>query len=692
MRAISYRSWLVVALAIVTCLLTTAARAATPPSSRSGQIAVSIPGDAAGPLALVPGQGGWVGEFTITNVGASSLTVSRIAVRGDEDDVRSPSHLSVRFAEGSVTSATLPPGASRIVIVSWMPDKDPRVRQAFGHVIVTSTDEQAGEVAVGFHAQLPTGLGWVGDHTLSLLVVCPLVVVLLAGVSWLAGSRDPRIVRGASVAVAVTELLLALWMYRHFTAGVTRSDGNDGFQLVERTVWLRSIGAEWYVGVDGSSVALVLLAAIVGLAGVLTAHTELRTAAYYGALALLMSGIMGVLVALDLVQFFLAWQLVLLAMVMLVGAWGQRRSEHAAAKLAAYGAIGSAAMMVAFIALSRASGRSFLVDGAPIAHTMAIPELPRTSFAARGTLLGMPLAQVTWTLLFVCVCVATPLVPLHGWLADALEQGPASAAIVIGGIVVALGPYLLVRIGLGAVPEGARWAAASLAAIGAFATAWGALCAMAQNDLRRFVAYTTIATGGACLYGIGALTADGIAGALTALFAHGLAAAMLLGVGAALEQRVRTCDVMRVGGLARETPGLAALAMVGLAVSLGAPGLVGSWGVLVTVLGGFVRHPVLAVFVAVAIVISAAAHLRIARHLLLGELDAAWRRSRYLVPLGGRLPDATPRELIAFVPLAALSLLLGLWPAPLFAPIAASARELSVTLDPTAPDVSADAR
>src|SRR5271165_4425810 len=129
-----------------------------------GRMLVSLPDGARGPLLLAPGEGGWVGEMTITNVGGEPLVVSRVAILGDEDDVRSPSHLSVRFADGSPTSATLAPGASKDLVVAWMPDRDPRVRQAFGQVIVTSTDEEAGEVAMGFRAQLPTGLGWLGAH------------------------------------------------------------------------------------------------------------------------------------------------------------------------------------------------------------------------------------------------------------------------------------------------------------------------------------------------------------------------------------------------------------------------------------------------------------------------------------------------------------------------------------------------
>src|SRR5580658_1985665 len=170
MRKSSLARALFVAVALVVSLaLATRVQAAGGQRS-TGRVALSLPGGAAGPLVLTPGQGGWVGQLTVSNVGAEPLIVSRIAVRGDEDDVRSPARIGVRFVDGAATSATLPPGASKDVVVSWMPDRDPRVRQAFGHVVITSTDERAGEVAMGFRAQLPTGLGWIGDHVLSCLV------------------------------------------------------------------------------------------------------------------------------------------------------------------------------------------------------------------------------------------------------------------------------------------------------------------------------------------------------------------------------------------------------------------------------------------------------------------------------------------------------------------------------------------
>jgi NADH-quinone oxidoreductase subunit M len=188
---------------------------------------------------------------------------------------------------------------------------------------------------------------------------------------------------------------------------------------------------------------------------------------------------------------------------------------------------------------------------------------------------------------------------------------------------------------------------------------------------------------------VGAFTSQGIAGAVAGLFAHGLAAAMLLGVAGALEERLHTCELARMGGLVGEASALAAITGVGLAASLGVPALAGFWGLLLELLGGFTRHPVLATVMAAAIVASAAAHLRVGRMMLLGRAGAARRAHTrpLLEPFGGRLPDATPRELAAFVPLGVLALLLGVWPAPLLSSIAAGVRDVSTTVEPSPPDV-----
>jgi NADH-quinone oxidoreductase subunit M len=635
----------------------------------AGRIVLSLPGGGTGPLELSPAQGGWIGTFTVTNLGAEPLAISRIALRGDERDVRSPSRLSVHFAEGPTTSATLAPGAAKDVVVAWMPDRDPRVRQAFGQIVVTSTDEDAGEVAMGFRAQLPTGLGWLGRHVLSALVALP-VLVLLAALSLRASGRpDHPAVGKIALGVASAQLLLAAWAYGWFAPGVGRADGNDGFQLVERAVWVRSIGAEWYVGVDGVSIALVLLTAIVALVAVVVAREpDRRTDAYHSALALLVAGVFAALVALDAVMLLAAWVVVGFAIVLLAGGWGGRRGADAAAKAAVYAAAGGASLLAAVVAMASASGRTFLVDGTTVAHTLAIPELGRTSFAAHAAL-GIPLAEGLWILLFITAAVMAPIVPFHGWLPDVLEEAPAGSGIVVGGASVTLGPYLLVRVGMGTVGEGAAWAGPWVATLGVIAAAYGALAAMAQPSLKRVTAFAIMAGAGMSLYGAGSLTTPGVGGAIVELFGRGIACALLLGAARALELRgVRTS--LGRPWKHRAPPAIAVALAAGLACSAAVPCTAGLWGPLLALLGGFPRHPALGLMLAGALVVLVAASVRVACSALLD-------------PQAGSpgIADASAREAAGLAPLVLLALLIGLWPAPLLGTIATGASDASAAAE-----------
>jgi NADH-quinone oxidoreductase subunit M len=665
------RRCLVLALGVAALMLV-APRFARGAPHPAGHIVLSLPGGGTGPLELNPSQGSWAGTFTVTNLGSDSLVVSRVALRGDELDVRSPPHLSVHFVDGPTTSATLAPGAAKDVVVTWMPDRDPRVRQAFGQVIVTSSDEESGEVAMGFRAQLPTGLGVLGAHVLSTLVVLPLLVMLVVVGLRLAGHPDHPIVASVALGVTLAELLLTAWLYQRFSPSVGRVDGNDGFQFVERALWVRSIGAEWYLGVDGVSVALVLLTALVASVAIAAPLApDRRTDSYYSAMALLLGGLMAAFTALDLLVLLTAWGLVLFAMVMLVGGWGSARATQAAAKTAVYGAIASVALLASVVAVSRASSRALLVDGTAVAHTLAIPELARTSFASRGSVLGVPFAAGAWALLFVAAAVISPTLPLHGWLGDALEESPSGAAMVIAGAVVALGPYLLVRVGLSAIGEAAPWAGPWVATIGVLATIYGALGALAQRTLRRFVAFASLAGSGACIFGLGTLTAQGVAGAVAILFARGVAVSLLLGVAGALEARGtrRGFDALERTALARRAPHLTLLLGVGLAVSLGIPCLAGFWGPFLVSFGGFAQHPAMTLFFAFSLVALAAGHVRVARLALSPTPDSNVSPRVF--------DDARPRELAALAPLVVLALLLGLWPVPLLSQIAKGASDAS---------------
>ncbi len=653
-----------------------------------GTIGLSVPGKDSGPVELVPKDSGYVGEFLVHNRGADPLSVSRIAIRGDDDDVRAPAKLSVRFAEGGGTAITVPPNGSRKVIVNWLPDREPRMHQVFAHVVLTSSDEGAGEIAMGVQAQIPRGLASLTEHVLSWLVFLPLIVVALAVGMHLTGQKDDRRLRHVAVGVTAAQCVIALWLYDAFNSDITRIDGNDGYQFIEHSVWIRSLGIEYFVGVDGASMPMVLLTSVLGLVGALSSFgIEARAKGFYVFYMLLLVGVMGVFVSLDFILFFCFWQLVLVPLYFLVGMWGAEKREHAAIKLFVLTLVGSTLMLLAILALYANADRTFLVDGTAVTRTFSIPELMRVAFHAKKVVLfGMPLVKVAWVCLFLSFAIVMPMFPLHRWLPDALVTSPTPVAILLAGLVLKLGVYGVVRVCFGVLPEASRWAAGTIVAFGAVNVLYGALCAMAQTDLKRMFAYATMSQVGFCLIGLGSLTPQGIAACLVQMTSSGVTGALVLLLLGALYDRVQTREVSRLGGLGAEVPVFAALIAFALLASLGLPGLVGFWGEVLALFGAFPMHRALTLLAALGLALTGAYHVGAIHKLLMGKLAESWRKDPLLEPFGGKIPEISPRELAMVAPLAVFAIVLGLWPVPLLGLISGGVRDVTALVNPPGPD------
>ncbi len=411
---------------------------------------IALASSSGAPVVLAPRDGGLAGDFTITNVGDAPLVVSRIAIRGDADDVRSPPHVTVRFIGGAPTSATIEPGEQRVATIRFMPDRSPRLTQAFGHVIVTSTDEAAGEVAIGFHGEIASPLGVVGAHALSIAIVVPFLGAVFA-----LALGDGRRARVVAVAVGVGECALVAWMLHRFAPGVTTADGNDGLQLIEHAVWIRPLGVEWFVGLDGANVAVVALVALVGLSGAVASPPS-RSPAYHATYLVLLGALLGIALALDLYVVFAFVEIVIAAGFVLVDRWGKGRDAGVAStKLAMFGWIGSALLLFGIVALVAHGDRTFLVDGTTVRHSSSIPDLGRVAFASkRATVLGMPLVKVAYGALFVAIAMMLPAFPLHVAQVDARGEGPPAATALLAGAFPAVVTTLALRLLVGVLPEG----------------------------------------------------------------------------------------------------------------------------------------------------------------------------------------------------------------------------------------------
>ena len=648
-----------------------AAKAADPKAAQQhGQI-VLRPEKGKGSVELSPEGGGFAGTFLIENVGLGTLNVSNVAVRSSPSDPRVPPGVSVEV-EGGSASTKIEPNQSRKVVVKWKTD-GVRARELYGHVTVESDavtlgDSEPGRVAaVGIHAERGTGLGFIGDHILSIMTFLPMLGVFAIFIAHLLNYRDDKKLRMMTVVLQGINLLLAIWLYASFDNGFARADGNDGYQFIEHGVWIRSLNVEYFVGVDGISISMVFLTALISFVGALASFSvKDQLKGYFAMYNLLVTGMYGVFVSLDLFLFYVFWEVMLLPMYFLIGIWGGPRRQYAAIKFFLYTLAGSVFMLLGFIWFYLNGDNSWLVDGQAVSRSFSIPELMRVAWAAKGhTILGIAAVKVVWVWLFVGFAIKIPMFPFHTWLPDAHVEAPTAISVILAGVLLKMGTYGILRINFTLLPEASQWAGFAMAVFGVINILYGAFCAMAQTDLKKLVAYSSVSHMGFTLLAIGAMTPQGIQACLVQMFNHGLITGMLFSLVGVVYDRVHTRDIDKFGGLATEMPLYTAFVGFAFMASLGLPGLSGFWGEAMTFIGAFPRYRVLTILAATGVIVTAAYHLWAMQRMFLGKFREEWRKNKYLEPFGGKFPEIDLREIATIAPLAILVLVLGFWPRPL---------------------------
>ncbi len=595
--------------------------------------------------------------LVITNRGSAGTPVTVKPAPGSE-----------RFFEVSgEVSSSLGPGASARVEVVWRtPARSHGEPQAFGGLVVASADPR-GSVDPGAPELRVQAVGLEGAPAGILLwiVFFPLlgipILILLprtqeAAARWLA------------LGFSVVPFLLALVMLQRYDSSVSAEGGRDallGAQMVFHRPWLTRLGVELYFGIDGASVLMVLLSTLVSVVAVGASWSVTQHVRGYLALFLLLEvGMAGTFVALDFFLFYVFWEVMLLPMYFLVGIWGGPRKEYAAIKFFLYTLFGSVLMLVALVALYYATPGGLLVDGSPVEHSFDLLRMAHEHadrFARSPLVLGFPFAKVMFVLLFVGFAVKVPVVPLHTWLPDAHVEAPTAISVILAGVLLKMGIYGMLRINFPLLPEATRWAAPGIALLGVVGMIYGALCAMAQRDLKRLVAYSSVSHMGYCLLGIAGLSQTGVTGAILQLFNHGTITSMLFLLVGVLYDRAHVRDLDAFGGLARELPRQALLFGLAFMASLGLPGLSGFIGEALVFLGAFPAFPLLVGLGALGLVLTAAYHLWAIQRIQLGPFDEArWGEGEHR--LRGR--DLSLRESLTLVPLALVVIALGVYPMP----------------------------
>jgi NADH-quinone oxidoreductase subunit M len=606
------------------------------------------------------------------------LHVTRVSPRTSPEDPRMHG-LTVKF------DGTIPPGGNAQVEVSWSSGAGRRpAAELYGHVVVESDARVDGQLArpqaIGVHAEAH---GVIGQHILSIMTFLPLLGLIAIFLAHLLGYKKDENLRWLTLGIMGVELVLAIWLYLNFDAGFTKANGNDGFQFIERGVWIRSLNVEYFMGVDGISITMVLLTALISFVGCIASFSvDKQLKGYFAMYNLLVVGMFGTFVSLDLMLFFVFWEVMLLPMYFLIGIWGGPRRQYAAIKFFIYTLAGSVFMLLAFIFFYLNSDPTYLVDGQAIERTLSIPELARVGWASKGLLvLGMSAVKICWVWLFVGFAIKIPMFPFHTWLPDAHVEAPTAISVILAGVLLKMGTYGILRINFTILPEATRWAAPAMAVFGVIGILYGAFCAMAQNDLKKLVAYSSVSHMGFTLLALGALTPQGIQACLVQMFNHGLITGMLFTLVGVVYDRVHTRDLDKFGGLASEMPLYTTFVGFAFMASLGLPGLSGFWGEAMTFIGAFPRYRLLTILAATGVVVTAAYHLWALQRMFLGKFREEWRTHHYLQPYGGKFPEINLRELVSLAPLAVLVLVLGFWPRPLLSLIDKGALEMHRWVD-----------
>lgn len=490
--------------------------------------------------------------------------------------------------------------------------------------------------------------------------------------------------RAIGLISTVVVMVLAGGLWKGFDGASTAP------QFVHHFVWIKSMGIEYFLGVDGISITLVILTAFVALVAMVASVPWLgkieghhfsghKVPGFMIMFLLLETGMIGTFCALDFFQFYVFWELMLLPMYFLIGIWGGPRKEYAAIKFFLYTLAGSVLMLLCMIALYFASGPGTLADGSETVHTFNILTLTAQGqaglFASSAPILCMAFSKIVFIGLFIGFAIKIPMFPFHTWLPDAHVEAPTPISVILAGVLLKMGGYGIIRFNYQILPEAAVWAAPTVAVFGMISIVYAAFVCLAQKDLKKMIAYSSVSHMGFVVLGLAAMTPQAVTGAMYQMVTHGLISPMLFLVAGVIYDRAHTRDIEGFGGLAQIMPEYSGVMGLAFMASLGLPGLAGFIGEFLVFIGAFVKYRVLTMVSATAVIITAAYYLWTIQRMFLGPLNEKWKG----------LWDLNWRERIVLYPLAALVVFFGVYPAPVFDLMNTSLHSLMDIVRATAP-------
>lgn len=388
---------------------------------------------------------------------------------------------------------------------------------------------------------------------------------------------------------AVATAAIATWVMLEFD----KTSAAD-MQFVDSWTWIESLGISWSLGLDGISLWLVVLTVALFPLAIIAIEAEHTPKAYYAWLLVLEAGCLGVFLALDLFAFFVFFEIVLVPMYFLIGQWGHGERAYAATKFFVYTMFGSALMLVGILATAFLTAAE---TGNPL--TFDLVTLAETQALATNT------ARWIFLSFAVAFAVKVPLFPVHTWLPDAHTNAPTAGSVILAGVMLKLGTYGFLRFGIYLFPEAAVFFAPALVALGTIGIIYGAIAATMQKDLKRLVAYSSVAHLGFIVIGTFALNTEGMSGGLLQMVNHGISTGALFLLVGWLYDRRHTREIAKLGGLQKPAPIFAAVFMVVMLSSIGVPGMNGFVGEFLALLGAFAAFRWWAIVAAAGVIIAA---------------------------------------------------------------------------------------
>ena len=408
------------------------------------------------------------------------------------------------------------------------------------------------------------------DHNwmLSVGTFLPLLGVLLLLV---VPKANDQLIKKVALFTSIATVAVGVWTLFRFDFG------NAGtMQFVDEKTWIPLIKSSYYIGLDGISLPLYFLSMVITLLVVIYSLDHIPSPgnpkAFFSLMLVLQTGMAGTFIAQDLILFFVFFELVLLPMYFMIGVWGGENRQYASLKFFLYTMFGSALMLVAFLALFFKTG----------AESFAIPYL-----VEHGGALAKNVQIWIFAGMFIGFAVKVPMFPFHTWLPDAHTQAPTQGSVILAAILLKLGTYGFVRIAIPVLPEAAKAWAPYIGGLAVIGIIYGALGCLAQTDMKRLIAFSSVAHMGFVMLGISTLTSFGMTAAMFGMVAHGLITGMLFFVAGSVKERYHTLEIARLGGILKQMPHLGWILGFSSMASLGLPGLAGFWGEFPAILSAY---------------------------------------------------------------------------------------------------------